>query len=412
MAQATQGVATPEIAIRLSLDRSGSRQKGQEAVVPGINGFIRRMQEDPSSKRTHITIGMWDSQGFDDLRRGMMHDVKPLEPGEFVPRALTPLYDAVVSDIEALERVDAKRKVLVIDSDGLENYSKRFPSPEAVKALIEAKRREGWVFIYLAANVDAWVQARAIGIPEATAMNYRQAPAERRTMWQRMLGTAVEHPYVTAMFAIAGFMFAVYAMRNADAPDEDVGKLRFSEEHRNAAMGVKDGWQEAVAQDVAAFNEPLPDIWALPDDLRDVQMNLPEDFDPAQGSMVDGVQVIPDPDVDILAPEEVLVNVGGLVVDRDDVESMTDRRPETGEFVEGERSPLDLDLSHTPAPAPEVVERTYIREPDPEPVVERETVRSPAPAPAHVADDPVEDRRDSGGGSEPDVADSGSTSDD
>ena len=393
-----------EVAIRISLDRSGSRENGKEAVVPGLNTFLRKMQKDPSAPQTHLTIGMWDSQGFDLLRRGMMADIKLLENGEFKPRALTPLYDAVVNDIEALEQVQAKYRVLVIDTDGLENYSKRFTNPEAVKAIIEEKRRQGWVFIYLAANVDAWVQAKAFGIPESMAMNYRQAPAQRATLWQRMRGTAVEHPYATALLAIAGVALGVYALKSVfDAVfSDEVDRLGFTDDQRNSAMGVEAGWQEEVAKDVTTFVEPLPNVWALPDEVREAQRALPEDFEPAQGSMVDGVQVTADPDVDILAPEDVLTNLGGTVVDEADVEAITARGPETAEVVEGQREPLDLDLSPAPAPAPAPAERSFFRDPDPAPApapVER-TFYSPPPAapsaPVYVRDDPVE--RDTGGG--------------
>lgn len=385
-----------EVAIRISLDRSGSRQHGQEAVVPGLNTFLRKMQKDPSAPQTHLTIGMWDSQGFDLLRRGMMADIKLLENGEFKPRALTPLYDAVVNDIEALEQVQAKYRVLVIDTDGLENYSKRFQNPESVKAIIEEKRRQGWVFIYLAANVDAWVQAKAIGIPEATAMNYRQAPAQRATMWQRMQGAAVEHPYATALLAIAGITLGVYALKGLyDAViSDEVDKLGFTEEQRNSAMGVESGWQEEVAKDVSTFVEPLPNVWALPDEVREAQRALPEDFEPAQGSMVDGVQVTPDPDVDILAPEDVPTNLDGTVVDQADVEAITDRGPETAEVVEGKRV-VDLEIDPAPAPAPAVVERSFFRDPDPAPAA-TERPAFVREAPAYVRDDPVE--RDTGGG--------------
>jgi hypothetical protein len=63
------------------------------------------------------------------------------------------------------------RTLFVITTDGLENASRRF-SAKAVRELIEEKKKAGWEFLFLGANIDAVETARGFGIAEDRAVDF------------------------------------------------------------------------------------------------------------------------------------------------------------------------------------------------------------------------------------------------
>ena len=60
---------------------------------------------------------------------------------------------------------------MVITTDGMENASSSFTYPQ-VKPLIEAKKEQGWDFLFLGANIDATAEAECLGINSDFAATY------------------------------------------------------------------------------------------------------------------------------------------------------------------------------------------------------------------------------------------------
>lgn len=339
MAQANHEAAASKNVVCLLVDRSGSMEGSEQKTIEAINGFIGQMQADKRGKDAHFTMLTFDSQGFDPVRRGVMGQVKPLQALEFLPRAATPIFDAVGHTIGKLEG-DGKR-VFAVLTDGLENCSKKF-SREQIRALIEAKRKSGWVVIYLGANIYAWKQAEDIGIRPELAMNYKQgsttappAQAGNSGLFSRFTTSVAQHPIGYALGATALLSLAYLALRPGDAQAAE--SLGFTDVDRNASMGVdgiSQSWQDAVTADVASFVEPIPSdsIFDLPPDVAEAQSSLPEDFDPSQGSMVDGEQLT-DMGGDILTPEDV--PTGEDFVSSHETIGETDSVTDGGEVVNG-----------------------------------------------------------------------------
>ena len=311
----------------------------EQATTEAINGFLAQMQADKLGKDARFELTTFDSQGFDTLRRGQMSEVKPLQMEEFVPRAATPLFDAAGSTIE---KVEAGKCIFVILTDGLENCSKKF-THEQVRKLIEAKRAAGWVFMYLAANIDAWKQAEDLGVPGELALNYKQGatnppPAQpgQVTAQNRFVKSVADHPmgYALGTAALIGLAYLVFGSSDANA-EEPTG---FTDADRNAAMGV-DGvnqtWQDAVAEDVANFVEPIPSdsLFDLPADVAEMQANLPADFDPSKGSMINGEQA-GDTGGDILSSDDTIVEADHSAA-MDGVDGEADLVASDGTAVEG-----------------------------------------------------------------------------
>ncbi len=355
--------------IRFLLDRSGSMAGWRKPVAGGVNDYLQTVARDKRGRDARIVLVTFDSMGFDIIRRGVVSEVKPLGENEFVPRALTPLCDAVASMLNDNVEPDVTY-VDVILTDGLENDSKKYDIPRARK-LIEQRQREGHIVLYLGANVNAWEQAEQFGIPKERAMNVHvqgtNAP-QKRGFRRFFGGGSGGNPVSMGLVAAAGLGLALSLMRPHEAASS---KLGFTEADRNNAMGVADNWQEAVDRDVGSFNEPFDSIFDLPQELQQQVAELPADFDPALGSMnADGEQT------------------GGFNSEGD-VESSGDV-PSTGGDDSDDGKPLDEDdwkVDTSPAS-----ESSRQPEPDYRPAREPE----PTPEPARHEPEPV--NTDNGGG--------------
>lgn len=93
-----------------------------------------------------------------------LEEVATLADGAYRPRGATPLNDAVVATIRAIDARAARddRVMLVVLTDGLENASET-PS-RTVRDLIAEREAAGWEFIYLGANQDSWADSEQIDV--------------------------------------------------------------------------------------------------------------------------------------------------------------------------------------------------------------------------------------------------------
>jgi hypothetical protein len=101
---------------------------------------------------------------------------------EYQPRGSTALYDAIANTITNLaNQLKGARKnekcLVIVMTDGQENSSKEYGLRENGRKrlfdLIKSYEKKGnWTFVYLGANVDAFAEARDIGIPQGNAAYY------------------------------------------------------------------------------------------------------------------------------------------------------------------------------------------------------------------------------------------------
>jgi len=87
----------------------------------------------------------------------------------FQPRGMTALLDAIGSTIK--NWTGSANPTVIILTDGFENASKTY-SKAHIKDLIEQKTKEGWTFVYLGANQDAFTEAGNMGIAPQCTMNF------------------------------------------------------------------------------------------------------------------------------------------------------------------------------------------------------------------------------------------------
>ena len=158
------------------MDRSGSMGGLEADTIGGFNAMLRKQKEESDNI-------IWSTVLFDHISE-VVHDrvpvdkVKELDNGTYYVRGSTALLDAVGGAIRhignihkyAREEDRPSRTLFVITTDGMENASVIFDY-RRVRSMIERqKKRYGWEFIFLGANMDAVGVADRIGIaPERSA---------------------------------------------------------------------------------------------------------------------------------------------------------------------------------------------------------------------------------------------------
>src|SRR5574344_1332331 len=160
------------------LDRSGSMAGLEGDTIGGFNAMIEKQRGEPGE--AVISTVLFDNETEVIHDRIPLDRVPRLTEKEYYVRGCTALLDAVGGAIHHIGNVhkyareeDRPEKTLfVITTDGMENASRRY-TYEKVKAMIERQRKRfGWEFIFLGANIDAVEVAGRFGIKANRAVNY------------------------------------------------------------------------------------------------------------------------------------------------------------------------------------------------------------------------------------------------
>lgn len=176
--------------ITVILDRTGSMRDIREDVIGGFNAFLAQQQAAPDPAT--FTLVQFDSQDPYEV----LHAAAPiaaipaLTPELYVPRASTPLYDAMgrgILDLEAslaaMPEAERPGKVIfVVVTDGQENASREFDRGR-VTGLIDAKKKLGWDFVFLSADLDAFLDADRIGIDQASRIMFSKTKRGSDRVW-------------------------------------------------------------------------------------------------------------------------------------------------------------------------------------------------------------------------------------
>jgi hypothetical protein len=147
------------------LDRSGSMETCWDDTIGGYNAFIKEQ----APLGGDMTLVLFDHEYTEVYTRRPMADIEPLTRETYTPRGSTALLDAIGRTIKEWNAETAP--TVIILTDGLENASTKFTKVH-IKDLIDVKTAEGWQFVYLGANQDAFAEARSIGIGAGHTLNF------------------------------------------------------------------------------------------------------------------------------------------------------------------------------------------------------------------------------------------------
>ncbi len=171
--------------IAVILDRTGSMESIRDDVIGGFNAFVREQKEQPG--KATLTLVQFDSQDpYEVIHRfARIHDVPELTRKTYVPRATTPLLDALGRGIIDLDRSLAKlgttrrpgKVVFVVITDGQENASREFRKDQIVKMIRDRSEKNEWEFVFLSADLAAIEDAVEYGVRRDAAMHFDKTGA-------------------------------------------------------------------------------------------------------------------------------------------------------------------------------------------------------------------------------------------
>lgn len=180
-----------DILIAFLLDRSGSMASIRMATIDGFNEFRGEQSKNPG--KAWVSLYQFDTHHQTDYEMVEIDKAPYLDETTFVPRGSTALYDGIGHMVTSVENSLAQMPkkpgsiLMVIMTDGGENASTEMTGP-AVKQMIEDKQKDGWDFVYLGANVDAFREAAKVGIPKGFAAQYASTRASTQAVYAASSG--------------------------------------------------------------------------------------------------------------------------------------------------------------------------------------------------------------------------------
>jgi hypothetical protein len=168
------------------LDRTGSMEAIRDDTIGGFNAYLDGLKGNGDSDAgIDFTLIQFDSVSIDKIHVAVpVATVTKLTRDTYQPRASTPLIDAAVKTINAVEASllsEAAAKVVIcIQTDGQENSSVEHTWGE-LNALIKEKSAKGWQFNFMGVGIDAYDQGARMGIShDATLAFDERDPAAVR----------------------------------------------------------------------------------------------------------------------------------------------------------------------------------------------------------------------------------------
>lgn len=160
------------------LDKSGSMSGLESDTIGGFNSMIKK-QKEKDGKAFVSTILFSDSSTVVHDRIDIS-EVKPMTDEDYCVGGCTALVDAIggaIRHIETIHKYARKEDVpentiFIITTDGMENASHKYSSEEVKKMIEREKEKNGWEFLFVAANIDAVETASHFGIGSDRAVNY------------------------------------------------------------------------------------------------------------------------------------------------------------------------------------------------------------------------------------------------
>ena len=159
------------------LDRSGSMAGLESDTIGGFNGLIN--QQKNKNGECLVSVTLFDNVSELIFDRVSLKNINPMTENDYTVRGCTALLDAVGDEIKRVEFIHKyireedkpEHTIFVITTDGMENASHKYILPQ-IKTMIEEKRKNGWQFLFLGANIDASETASSMGISKECAADY------------------------------------------------------------------------------------------------------------------------------------------------------------------------------------------------------------------------------------------------
>ena len=160
------------------LDRSGSMSGLESDTIGGFNSMIEKQKKHDAPCYVSTILFNGESEVVHD--REKLTEINPMTENDYIVSGCTALIDAIGGAIKHIGNIHKyarpedvpEHTMFVITTDGQENASHKYTS-EQVKNMIERqKKKYGWEFLFIGANIDAIKTASQYGIGADRAVNY------------------------------------------------------------------------------------------------------------------------------------------------------------------------------------------------------------------------------------------------
>jgi hypothetical protein len=215
------------------LDATSSMEPIKSSTIEAFNTYLEGLRDDSQpTVPIDFTLIQFSTERFEKTHfEKPVKDVPRLSNGNYRPSGGTPLIDASVKTIRALDvvigqKADKPKVVVCIQTDGEENSSREH-TWEELRALIKERTEQGWQFNFLGAGIDAYDQGQRMGIAATATMSYD--PSQRATSNAAfaasasntrsfLVGESMDTSYSMSQRSSSGDAFAHRAQPTAPVP--------------------------------------------------------------------------------------------------------------------------------------------------------------------------------------------------
>jgi hypothetical protein len=186
-----------KVVVNFVLDETSSMWGVRDATIDGFNEYLSTLKSDEKVNFL-FSLTKFNSEKVDTVNVcDPVSKVKELNHATYGPNGMTPLYDAigqtVIETEKRLKEIKGKPSVLcVIQTDGQENCSREF-NLEKIRSLISEKEKDGWTFLYLGADQNAWQSGSFIGISKDNTASYSNTSAGSQAVFDRLGSVTVAY---------------------------------------------------------------------------------------------------------------------------------------------------------------------------------------------------------------------------
>lgn len=161
------------------LDKSGSMAGLEKDTIGGFNAMIEKQKK--LDGECLVSCVLFDNEQKVIYDRVPVAEVRPMTEDDYTVGGCTALVDALGLSVKHIGNIHRyireedvpEHTVFVITTDGMENASRKYSSDKVKKMVSKKTEKDGWEFLYLAANIDAVETGAAIGIRKERTANYK-----------------------------------------------------------------------------------------------------------------------------------------------------------------------------------------------------------------------------------------------
>ena len=160
------------------LDRSGSMSGLEGDTIGGFNSLIEKQRRQDGE--CYVSTVLFDNVSEVLHDRVRLSEIRKMTEDDYTVRGCTALIDAIGSAIHHIATIHkyARREdvpehtMFVIMTDGMENASRKYSSREVKRMIEKEKKKNGWEFLFIGANIDSVETAGHFGIGADRSANY------------------------------------------------------------------------------------------------------------------------------------------------------------------------------------------------------------------------------------------------